>query len=86
MIYYDAKEAVKEMRKHGFDIVRCEDCKYSRSYGDRLYCHNWEAYMKSGFFCGNGIHIEKTACYECKVAEECNLEDDDSPCRECAAV
>ena len=88
MIYYDAKEAVAEMRKHGFDIVRCCDCKRSRQYasmdGDvKVYCHRLEGYVESDGFCKHGVHIEKNTCYECPIAENYNLEDDDSPCRDC---
>ena len=88
MIYYDAKDAVKEMRKHGFDIVRCEDCKRSRQYegkdGEiRVYCWRLEGYVESDGFCKHGVHIEKNTCYECPIAENYNLEDDDSPCLNC---
>ena len=84
MIYYDAKDAVNEMRKHGFDIVRCIDCKRSHSYGsEKLYCHKFEFYVADDGFCSHGIHIEKNKCYECPIAQNYNLEDDDSPCMEC---
>ena len=84
MRFLDAKEAVAEMRKHGFDIVRCIDCKRARSYGtDKLYCHKYEFYVSDDGFCPNGIHIEKPKCYECPIAEQYNLEDDDTPCQNC---
>lgn len=90
MRFLDAKEAVKEMRKHGFDIVRCIDCKRSRQYEDKdgeikTYCWRLEGYVESDGFCSHGIHIEKDKCYECPIAEEYNLEDDDSPCQNCGA-
>ena len=87
MRFLDAKEAVAEMRKHGFDIVRCIDCKRARSYGsDELYCYRQECYVESDGFCSHGIHIEKNKCYECPIAEQYNLEDDDSPCLDCEEV
>lgn len=91
MIYYDAKDAVKEMRKNGFDIVRCCDCKYHRQYtfwagfeqDIKYYCNRHECYVKDNDFCPYGIHIEKNKCYECPIAQQYNLEDDDSPCLDC---
>lgn len=84
MIFYNAKDAVAEMRKNGFDIVRCIDCKRSHSYGsEKLYCHKFEFYVADDGFCSHGIHIEKNKCYECPIAEQYNLEDDDSPCLDC---
>ena len=88
MRFLDAKDAVAEMRKHGFDIVRCEDCKRSGydEKGDRYYCYSWETFMDRDFFCKKGIHTEKYKCYECPIAESHNLEDDDTPCRDCEAT
>lgn len=88
MLYLDAKDAVLEMYKHGFNIVRCIDCKRSRQYEDkdgeiRVYCHRLEGYVESDDFCNYGIHIEKDKCYECPIAQNYNLEDDDTPCQNC---
>lgn len=84
MLYLDAKEAVKEMHKHGFDIVRCIDCKRSHSYGsEKLYCHKYEFYVDHNGFCPHGIHIETPKCYNCPIAQNYNLEDDDTPCLDC---
>ncbi len=88
MLFLDAKEAVAEMRKHGFDIVRCCDCKRSRQYKDRygnitVFCWRLEGEVESDDFCSHGIHIEKNKCYECPIAEQYNLEDDDTPCQNC---
>lgn len=83
MRFLDAKEAVAEMRKHGFDIVRCGDCKRSSSYGGRTYCNRYESYMDDNWFCPVGVHVEKNKCYECPIAEQYNLEDDDTPCQNC---
>ena len=88
ILYLDAKEAVAEMRKHGFDIVRCADCKRSRQYEDKngdikVYCWRLEGYVERDDFCSHGIHIEKDKCYECPIAQNYNLEDDDTPCLNC---
>lgn len=84
MLYLDAKDAVQEMYKHGFNIVRCIDCKRAHSYGsDKLYCHRLEGYVESDDFCIHGVRIEKPKCYECPIAEDYNLEDDDTPCQNC---
>lgn len=91
MRFLDAKEAVAEMRKHGFDIVRCCDCKRSRQYEDKdgnitVFCWRLEGKVESDGFCSHGVHIEKDKCYECPIAEEYNLEDDDTPCQNCDEV
>lgn len=70
------------------EVVRCRDCKRSRQYEDkdgeiRVYCHRLEGYVESDDFCKHGIHIEKDKCYECPIAEQYNLEDDDTPCQNC---
>lgn len=87
MKFLDAKDAVLEMYKHDFNIVRCCDCKRSRQYevnGDiKVFCWRREGYVESDDFCKHGIHIDKDKCYECPIAEEYNLEDDDTPCLNC---
>ena len=68
MIYYDAKEAVKEMRKHGFDIVRCKDCKHhypdcntTTLGGDLIavYCEEVEYYVEPNWFCADGAKMDE---------------------------
>lgn len=88
MRFLDAKDAVLEMYKHGFNIVRCRDCKRSRQYEDKdgnitVFCWRREGYVESDDFCSHGVHIEKDKCYECPIAENYNLEDDDTPCQNC---
>ena len=88
MRFLDAKDAVLEMYKHGFNIVRCRDCKRSRQYEDKdgnitVFCWRLEGKVESDGFCPHAVHIEKDKCYECPIAEQYNLEDDDTPCQNC---
>lgn len=61
MNYLSAKEAIREMRKHGFDIVRCEDCKWSKELGkaDRLYCRWHDVFHDKEWFCPDADEVRE---------------------------
>lgn len=76
MVYLDYKDAIEQMRKRGFDIVRCGDCKYSNQYSNgpggsvRTFCQKDGYYVDSEWFCKNATHIEDLDCYDCECEDE----------------
>lgn len=89
MIFLDANEAVAEMRKHGFDTVRCCDCKYwvAETHGCTRH-PSIEPWWETDY-CSYGEKMDEVTerkCDTCYIAQNYNLEDDDSPCLDCEEV
>lgn len=76
----NARDAVEFLRGNGLTITRCKSCYQHKDIGDRCYCHKLEMYVDGDWFCKDA---KANPCDTCEIAKYTNLEDDDSPCRDC---
>ena len=76
----NAREAVEFLRENDLTMTRCKGCYLHKDIGDRCYCHKLEMYVDGDWFCKDA---KANPCDTCFVPLFYNLEDDDSPCRDC---
>lgn len=76
----NARDAVEFLRENGLTITRCKSCYQHKDIGDRCYCYKLEMYVDGDWFCKDA---KADKCDTCEIAKYTNLEDDDSPCRDC---
>ncbi len=76
----NARDAVEFLRENDLTITRCKSCYQHKDIDDRCYCRKLEMYVDGDWFCKDA---KANPCDTCEIAKYTNLEDDDSPCRDC---